>query len=380
MDWNQELCWSIPDIVIVYKVQQQANKCKIMSLRVLVISPTFYGVEKKITSALEEIGYEVSWIENKSMPFDYHSTNSKFKILRKIYFFFFSPNKRYIDKELSRFENLKFDFLFSINGFIICKYLFRKLKNQNRKLYSILYLWDSIAMYNWAKELTYFDKVYTFDQADADKFGLLYKPNFYLKNNESIIKEVRFDLFFVGKFTPFRLSILDKISVESTKYGFRSFIKLWPAFKIFPHNYIIYQVLKLLDLKFTWVKSFLLNYEAFEGYLKKDCIMTESLDFEDIQNLACLSNVIIDIPFQDQTGYTHRLIEALANGKKVITTNSNIKTENFYKSDQIKVIDFINPEFDYKWTKEEMHFPVPGFLNGLELNSWLTSIVHAEVA
>lgn len=102
--------------------------------------------------------------------------------------------------------------------------------------------------------------------------------------------------------------------------------------------------------------------------------------YEEIQYHLLCSNVVLDLPFQEQTGYTHRLIEALANGKKVITTNSNIKTENFYKSDQIKVIDFINPEFDYKWTKEEMHFPVPGFLNGLELNSWLTSIVHAEVA
>jgi hypothetical protein len=351
-----------------------------MPIRILLITPVFYGVEKKIKSVLEESGNEVCWFENKSMNFDYHGSNSKLKFIRKIYYFLFIPHIRYIKREFKKIGNTRFDMIFSINGHIICPYLFRKLRSKNSKLFSVLYLWDSFSMYNWTKELTYFDKVYTFDRADADKLGLLYKPNFYLKNNESIIKEVRFDLFFVGKFTPYRLSILDKISAESEKYDFKSFMKLWPAFRIFPHYYIIYRLLKLLNLKNIWIRSFLLNYEACEGYLKRACILTESLDFEDIQNFAYLSNVIIDIPFQGQTGYTHRFIEALANGKKVITTNSNIKTENFYNSDQIKFIDLINPEFDYKWTKEEMHFPVPEFLNGLDLNSWLTAIVHAEVA
>ena len=77
--------------------------------------PEFYGIEKKIKSALEESGNEVVWIENKLLPFDYKSPNSKLKFLRKIYYFFFSPRVRYIKRELHKIENLKFDILYSIN-------------------------------------------------------------------------------------------------------------------------------------------------------------------------------------------------------------------------------------------------------------------------
>lgn len=72
-----------------------------------------------------------------------------------------------------------------------------------------------------------------------------------------------------------------------------------------------------------------------EGLLKREYIITNQMRYKDMQyHLAC-SNVILDLPFQGQNGYTHRLIEALANGKKVITTNSNIKNESFFNSEQI---------------------------------------------
>jgi hypothetical protein len=351
-----------------------------MPSRILLISPVYYGIEKNIKSVLEESGNEVYWFENKSLKFDYHGTKSKLKFIRKIYYLLFIPHVRYIRRELKKIEDTRFDIIFSINGYIICPYLFRKLRSKNPELFSVLYLWDANSMYNWAKELKYFDKVYTFDRADAEEFGLIYKPNFYLKNSGSTLKNIKFDLFFVGKFTPSRLSFLDKLSTESTKYGVNSFFKLWPAFSIFPHNFIIYKVLKLLDLRYTWVRSFLLNYEAYEGILENEFILQQCLDFKAIQDLACLSNVIMDIPFQGQTGYTHRLIEALANGKKVLTTNASIKKEQFYNSDQIRVIDLKNPEFDNQWIKERVIFPVSEYFNDLELDSWLTSIIHAEVA
>jgi hypothetical protein len=141
-----------------------------MSPRVLLITPEFYSIEKKINSLLEDSGFEVKWIENKNLPLDYKGKESKFKLLRRIYFFLFSPRIRYIKKSLKELDNLRFDILFSINCHIICPYLIKRLKSTNPEIFSILYLWDSSSKYSWKDEIKLFNKVYTFDYADSEKY------------------------------------------------------------------------------------------------------------------------------------------------------------------------------------------------------------------
>jgi len=180
-----------------------------MALRVLLITPLFYGIEKLIKSVLEEQNYEVTWIENKTITFDYHGSNSKFKLLRRLYFLIASPYKRYLKREFKKIENPEFDILFSINAHVVCPYLIKKLKNVNKKLISVLYIWDSFSMYDWRKEIKLFDKVFTFDHKDAIEFQIEYKPIFFIKRNAPVSCEN--DLFFVGKFSKYRLEVIDKI-------------------------------------------------------------------------------------------------------------------------------------------------------------------------
>ncbi|MGD0756528.1 MAG: hypothetical protein ABR927_15860 [Bacteroidales bacterium] len=351
-----------------------------MPPRVLLITPEFYGIEKSIKSVLEQSGYEVSWFENKILPFDYHGSKSKFRLLRKIYFLLFLPQFWYLRKELKKFEDIKFDILFAVNAHVVSPYLFRKLKSKNPGLHSVLYLWDSFSMYNWTKELKLFNKVYTFDAADSIKYQIDYKPNFYIKNNYNAIRENEYDLFFVGKFSPGRISVIDKIvnlpDIDKIKY----FVKLWPAYKIFFHNHFIYNFFKAFNFKSPWVKNFKINFEAVEGVIHREYFLVESLNYQEIQSLLLSSNVILDLPYQFQTGYTHRLIEALANGKKVITTNPDIRKESFYKSEQIQVIDAKNPEIDCDWIKKRSTFPIDNYFLDLELSKWLKSMINAGIA
>ncbi len=351
-----------------------------MSKRVLLITPVFYGVENKIKSVIEDNGYDVIWIENKSSKFDYHGTKSKFKFLRKIYSALFFPQIKYIDKELDKINDLRFDLLFSINGFIICNYLFRKLKKSNPGLYSILYLWDSFDMYNWTKEFKYFDKVLTFDPADAKKYRIEYKPVFYVSGTVNTSQEFGYDLFCAGKFNSFRSEIVDKILSNTEDYEIRYYVKLWPAYKTYFHSSLIYKLLKMTKLKGQWIKNYLLNFEAIEGKLKKDYIQENSMSFEEMQKQILNSYVILNLPFQSQKGYSYGLIEALAYGKKVITTNSNLINESFYNPNQIHILNPDNPDIDYGWVKEKLTFPVDKFFENLELSVWLKSIINVSRA
>jgi hypothetical protein len=351
-----------------------------MAGRILLLTPRFYGIEKLIISALEELHFEVVWFENKTLALDFHGTKSKLKFLRRIWFLLFSPVKRYLRKEFRKIDDLKFDIFLSINAHVICSYLFRKLKRTNPDLYSVLYLWDSSAKYDWSSEFRLFTKVITFDQADSVKYKIEYKPNFYIKNCEINTSGNKYDLLFVGKFTPERLVVAEKIVYLSSTTGIVSFIRLWPAYKVLFHNILIYNILKKIKLHSTWLNHYLLNFEAKEGILKKDYIIKDSLKYNEIQQHSENSNVILDIPFEGQSGYTHRLIDALANGKKIITTNSNIRIEPFYNPEQIHIIETSNPQFDAEWMRKKSVFNADSSFEKLELSEWLKSVIYAEIS
>ena len=255
-----------------------------MPRRVLLITPVFYGIEQKIRVALEESGYQVVWIENKTLPLDYHGTASKFKILRKFYFLLFSPAKRYLKEQLKNISDPHFDILFSINAHAICPYLFKYLKKQNPHLYSILYLWDSFSKFSWKRELRYFNRVLTFYPADSLRYNLEYKPNFYLAQDDQLSDCDKIDLFFVGKFSRNRLLLLDKIVDLLKSKGIKYFIKLLPAYKICCHNQFVYRILKTLPFNSEWVLKYLLNYEAVEGLLDRDFLIHDAIGPVDLQH------------------------------------------------------------------------------------------------
>jgi hypothetical protein len=351
-----------------------------MAGRILLITPRFYGIENKIRAALEGSGYEVFWIENKTLTLDYHGSESKLRTLRKIYFKLFSPHVRYLRKALKKSENKKFDILFVINADVVCPYLLRTLKNKNPKLISIIYFWDSFSKFNWIRELKLFDKVVTFDPEDAAKHKIDYLPNFYTRHQFNINNDQNYDLFFVGKFSCERLALLDQIVNISDTVGLNSFIRLWPASRMFLHNRYVYLFLSSLDLKGKWIKKYILNFEAFEGIMKRKYLVNESIGYEEVQRLMHCSNVVLDLPFNSQAGYTHRFIEALANGKKVLTTNCKVRNETFYNPDQIHIFDDKRPEIDSNWIKKIKEFTVDNSVLNLELSSWLKSILNVRIA
>jgi len=350
-----------------------------MSARVLLITPEFYGVEKVLKSVLEKSDYEVTWLENKTLTFDYHGTKSKFKFLRKLYFLIFLPHVRYLRKWLNKMDNLKFDILFSINAHIICPYIFKRLKSINPELFSVLYLWDSFSMYDWSRELKLFNKVYTFDSEDSIRYSLEYRPNFYIRNGNNTREEIKYDLFFVGKLSPDRLMMMDKLTELTERSDIKTFLRLWPAYKIFFHNRFIYNFFKTFNLKGSWVTRYRLNFEAVEGILIRKYLIKNRMSYDEVQRQLFCSNVILDLPYELQTGYTHRVIEALANGRKIITTNSYIRKESFYNPDQIHIIDNLNPEINFRWIMKRSEFPVDKYFSELEISEWIKTMVNVGI-
>lgn len=348
-----------------------------MPSRVLLITPLFYGIEKEIVSSLEKSGYEVEWIENKNLLLDYHGTRSKCKFFRRIYYLLFSPQTKYLNSEFKNVTDSRFDILFAINAHVINHRLIKDLKRINPDLVSILYLWDSSGMYKWEKEIKLFDNVFTFDSADSLKYGINYKPNFYLKNFS--IPAIKNDLFFVGKYSFERKSLIDKIINHSGCKDINLNLKLFPAYKIFPHNFFIYNCFKKFKQKSVWIRKYIENFEAIEGITDCSYISPEQISYNEFQEQLMASNVILDIPYEFQKGYTHRVIQSLAFGKKILTTNKNIMNEAFFDPDQIHILDSRSPEIESSWIKTKSVFPVNECFKDLELSAWLKSILNASI-
>jgi hypothetical protein len=349
-----------------------------MASRILLITPQLYGIEKTLKSVLEEAGYEVTWLENRIFQFDYHGTRSKLKLFRKIYFFFFSPVFRYWKREIEKISDQKFDILFSINAHVICPYLLRILKSKNPDLFSVLYLWDSFSMYDWSRELKLFNKVYTFDPEDSVKYNINYKPNFFIGCSNNNDPRFHNDLLFTGKFSSDRFLMLEKLLKQLDGSEVRYYIKLLPSYKIFPHSHLFYKLLKLINIRSTWADNYILSFEALEKITTRKYFLDHRIDYSDMNCFFSGANVILDLPYQNQTGYTHRVIEALASGKKIITTNERIKKECFYNPDQINIIDSRNPEINVEWIKGKATFPVDIYFTGLELSAWIKSMINVE--
>jgi hypothetical protein len=341
-----------------------------------LITPVFYGLERVIKTELEKSDYEVVWIENKVLKFDYHGTNSKFKLLRKIYFLLTFPRDRYIKNQLSIIDNKYFDVLFAINGHVICTYLIKNLKRKNPDLFTILYLWDSFKMYDWSEELNLFQRVITFDKEDSEGYRLEYKPIFFVTSDVIEKREEVYDLLFIGKFSSDRFYVIKNMISELNRSGIQYLFRLFPAYKIFIHNRFVYKLLKLFYSNTVWSKNFILNFEAVERHLDNEFVVEKSLSFEEFSNLSLTANAILDLPFKNQSGYSHRLIDALGKGKKVITTNRRIVDENFYNPEQIHLIDLINPVLNLKWIKERKLFSPGADLLSLELDEWLKSVLY----
>lgn len=340
------------------------------------MSPKYYGIESVIKARLKSLDYEVDWVENKNFHFDYHVSKTNLRIIRRIYFLLFSPHIFYIKKALNKLGGKSYDVLFSINAYSVSPYLFKRLREGNQSFQSMLYLWDPSSMYNWKSEIKLFDRAYTFDPDDAAKYNILYKPNFYIKQDSDVTSFLKHDLFFVGKFSLYRYLVLEQINDMAKKWSSNLFIKLWPWDKTFYHNYLFYFFLKRIKASKEWIADYVSNYEAVEGIFKSEFVIKQSILFTDIQRHMLDSKVVLDLPYPKQKGYTHRLIDALSKGKKVITTNMYIKSEHFYNIDQIHIIDTVSPNIDFNWVIEDVSFPVDEFILNLELSIWLTSILN----
>lgn len=320
-------------------------------MKILFIGPNFNGYQKSIASTIRKSG--------KYKTVDYISDCPLWNIgfFATICNLFPSQKNKIIKKYnefiLRKIRTESYDIVFIIRGEFLDSNIIKLAREGNKNLKIIVYQWDSIHNNTNAQHLIKIaDEAYTFDYEDSKNFSLKYVPLFYSWEEAGIkrinISNPTIDIVSIGGYRSHRMpfiNIMKKVCErKNLKYKFHSFMRLLAYIKN----------KKKLGINLSDINFSKISYKRYYSILQN-------------------SKAVLDIQSPTQSGLTMRTMETLSLGKKLITTNANIKKEQFYNRNNIYIInapeDLLSNELD-DFLKLKFK-PEPGLLS---LSEWLKQV------
>ncbi len=288
--------------------------------KILLFSPQFFGYGEEIGSKLREFGAVVDYYDER--PGNDFMTKAIIRV-----------NKSFLSKKIDTYYNNiiahlvpnRYDFVLFLNAEAISeKKLVALRKNQSKAIF-IVYMWDSLKNKKYTLDLLpHFDFKHTFDKEDSlnDAHGFRFRPLFFLdayKKIQSKPDSMKVDLLFVGTVHSDRYQLLMHIKEQFKAWGKTT------------DYFMFFQSKKLFYAQKTTNKTF--------RAAKQGDFEFTSLSKQKLIDKISDSSVVLDIQHPDQKGLTMRTIEMIGAQKKIITTNKEIMTYDFYNPNNIYYLD-----------------------------------------
>lgn len=285
---------------------------KLKDKKIALFCPAFFGYDNDIKDTLEESGAKVFLYDERVFT----STLGR-GLVRLGFHRLVSP---YIDRFYS--ENLvnkasELDYILLVNPETVPVEVLKRAKKNNPKIKIITYMWDSFNNKPYSnKYIEVSSSFFTFDPSDAKEHNVAFLPLFYVNEYENLSnKEVKYDLTFIGTAHSERFESVSNI----VKHFDNKFLFFYcPSYMVFLFKKYMkgeLQGLNLSDVSFS------------------------SMSRDKVLDLIAKTNTIIDISHPSQIGLTMRTIEMLGAGKKIVTTNSQILSYDFYHPSNILYVD-----------------------------------------
>lgn len=312
----------------------------IVEMNVLLIAPKFHGYENLFKSELDKNGHQCLFITTTLTLSYWDMVINKFskKFLKNRYY-------KQLKNEILKINHISFDRVVLVYGgaFFTAK-CFEILKKKFCNAKFIYYNWDSVC--NNLQCLSYyklFDKCYSFDPFDCEKYNFNRLDNWYSFNN-MINNNPKFDY-----------GMLMTFSSEKAK-SYLHIKKLLP-------NELLGKEFIVIPEKRDYLYNKIFNRKLLKS-LDKNVLYYKWLSLEESNDFYNNCKAVIDIPFEGQNGLTTRTFEVLKQEKKLITTNKTIKQYEFYTPNNIFVvdentreipIDFFEKPFDKNYCIDEKY-------------------------
>jgi hypothetical protein len=317
------------------------------NMRITLISFDNWGLNKHISSTLKQRGHEVHHI-------DFHSFSYKYpNPLYKVYNFFLKAflkknikNIYYGQEIIKKVKTIgdKHDIILTIKGdFIDPKYL-SQLKQFTNK--SIGFFNDNTYRCPKIKRaIPCFHEVYSFEKEDCETYDLKLATNWIYTQKPETATDFKYEIFNISSKDK-RLNTLLKIAKD-------------------------------LKAKNIHYKFMVLNKNNSEP---SDDIefFTTKIPLEEVTKLVADSKTLLDINRRGQKGLTFRVFESLGLEKKLITTNPEITTYDFYNPNNILVIDEENPIIPADFFKNEYEKLPETIFYKYTLEGWIDQVIFGK--
>ena len=285
-------------------------------IKVLFISPEFYQYINAIIDELKKNDIEVTY-------FKWWPSLGTFKK----YFFKKNEKKRkkimdkYLDEILLATKGEDFSMVFLCSTIYFTREQTKRLLDAFPNAKHIFFMWDTIANYPVTETyLDLFDKFYSFDKTDCEKYSLLYRADFCdpaLLEKKQLVMEKDIDIFFLGSVDGYRYKVIKQVETYCNQNNISH--KFYMYFK----SKFIFFLAKLLYKEMRHAKAKEFVFEPIKG--------------EEKDKLFARSRAILEIPRQNQNGMSMRSIESAMLGIKMITNQEAIKLYNLYNEKNVAI-------------------------------------------
>ena len=119
-----------------------------------------------------------------------------------------------------------FSMLFTLVGRGIDEKLFGNFLQSQKKAYKVLYLWDDVKRISEFERIKkFYDKIYSFDPKDCERYGFTHFPLFYCNQFRYLLCEKDIDLSCIGGLHSDRYNVLCELKDQFKNYNVFFYLK-----------------------------------------------------------------------------------------------------------------------------------------------------------
>jgi hypothetical protein len=264
---------------------------------------------------------------------------------------------RYLKRIAEEVEDIDFDYVITIRAEAFTPASVTFLRGKFKSAMFILYLWDSINNTNTSSILQFYDRVLSFDHYDCEKFRLIHRPLFFIRQYNEISKTAPsdIDVLFVAKLHSDRFKFAKSYEVALRDNGLSTF------FFFYLQSKLMYYKMKL-------------EGDNLDGARIAD-ISFKPLTAHQVASLMKRSRASLDVQHPLQSGLTMRTLEVLGSKRKLITTNKEIKNYDFYNPENIMVVERNEVKVDKEFITSPFSEVSKEIYNKYSIQGWLEDII-----
>ena len=316
-------------------------------MKILFLAFPHADLYKEIVKEMERKGHEVIVILDRLLRYDPYHCLSKLKAVKKFIFVdTYNIYNHYWNKMIATDARLSesYDLFLALSGVSVGERLIRHLETLNPHIKKVLYTWDNCTYYAFDRMLPWFDRSYTFDVEDVKANSEWKLLPIYCKapaHNET--QPNLYDIFSIGTNHGDRLSYFYRILPQLKVKGLSYYIKIIELQTTLSwKQQLKYHILKAVGNKkneaYLHRIEFICDKEDKYGIKQNSYIAQNKYD-----ELISQSRCVLDDQRSTQSGLTAKFMWALANRKKIITTNKWAYEYEFVSPKQVLIVNKNNP-------------------------------------